>query len=236
MNILITGATSGIGLETARTISNSNNNLFLVGRNFSEVETLINNGEISNHHLIQADLSKLDELANMVEKLPVLDAIVLAAGVTLVQPFKFTTEETILRLNNINYNSQVILLQKLLATKKIAKGASIVIISSISATVGMKANSIYAGTKGALIAFSKSLALELAPQKIRVNCLQPGVVKTRMVKESIDPAHLEEHAKLYPLGLGEPQDVASVIKFFVSPGSKWITGTSLVIDGGFSVQ
>lgn len=235
-NILITGATSGIGLETSKILSSKEGNLFLVGRNFSELETVIKNEQLLNTKLIKADLTINDEITSLVKELPVLNGIVLAAGITKVLPFKFTTEADILNINSINYNSQLLLLQKLLVSKKIAQGASIVFISSISASTGMKANSIYSGTKGALISFSRSLSLELAPQKVRVNCILPGVVKTKMVRESIDPIHLEEHAKLYPLGLGEPSDVGHAIEFFLSDKSRWITGTTLTIDGGFSAQ
>lgn len=235
-NILVTGATSGIGLETSKILSSEENHLYLVGRNFSELEIAIQNEQLINTQLIKADLTHSEEMTSFVKELPVLNGIVLAAGITKVLPFKFTTEADILNINSINYNSQLLLLQKLLISKKIAPGSSIVFISSISASTGMRANSIYSGTKGALISFARSLSLELAPQKIRVNCILPGVVRTKMVRESIDPVHLEEHAKLYPLGLGEPADIGHAIEFFLSDKSRWITGTTLTIDGGFSAQ
>lgn len=235
-NILITGATSGIGLETSRILASKDQNLFLVGRKFTQLQELILNEQLPNINQLKADLTINEEVDTILKDLPALNGIVLAAGVTKVQPFKFSTEADILNINSINYNSQLLLLKKLLTSKKIAPGASIVVISSISAIAGMKANSLYAGTKGALIAFSKSLALELAPQRIRINCLLPAVVQTRMVKDSIDPAHLAEHAKLYPLGLGDPSDVAHAIEFFLSEKSRWITGTTLVLDGGYSIS
>ncbi len=235
-NILITGATSGIGLSTSKTLSSESNNLHLVGRNFTELNEAIGSENILNVHQHKIELTNTNELKSLAKSLPSLDGIVLAAGITRVLPFKFTTEQDILNINNINYNSQLLLLQQLLVSKKINPNASIVFISSISAITGMKANSIYSGTKGALVSFARALALELAPQKIRVNCILPGVVETRMVKESIDPLHLAEHAKLYPLGLGRPEDVANAIEFLLSEKSRWITGTTLTLDGGYCAQ
>jgi NAD(P)-dependent dehydrogenase (short-subunit alcohol dehydrogenase family) len=98
----------------------------------------------------------------------------------------------------------------------------------------MKANSIYAGTKGALIAFSKALALELAPQKIRVNCILPGLVRTPMVEKTVLGEHLAEHEKSYPLKFGRPEDIGYAAEFLLSEKARWITGTSMVVDGGFT--
>ena len=113
-----------------------------------------------------------------------------------------------------------------------------IFISSIAAQIGVIGQGLYSGTKGALVAITRVLALESAAKNIRVNCISPGLVKTPL----IDNLHLtfkkeiEEDIKLHPLGLGTPEDVANACVYLLSDASRWITGTNLIIDGGYCAQ
>ena len=118
-------------------------------------------------------------------------------------------------------------------------GASLVAVSSVMGTVGQPAASVYSASKGALNLAVKSLALEFARQKIRVNSVAPGLVETSMaaeVKEKISGEDYQRIEELHPLGIGKTEDVASAIAFLLSDMSKWITGTTLIVDGGYTSQ
>ena len=103
--------------------------------------------------------------------------------------------------------------------------------------VGIIGNGLYSGTKGALVAITKVIALELAAKNIRVNCISPGLVKTPLIDDlTTFKKEIEENIKLHPLGLGAPEDVANACVYLLSDASGWITGTNLIIDGGYCAQ
>jgi NAD(P)-dependent dehydrogenase (short-subunit alcohol dehydrogenase family) len=120
-----------------------------------------------------------------------------------------------------------------------ANSASIVWLSSVAALVGQPGVSPYAASKGALLAMCKSLALELAKEQIRINCVVPAMVQTPMAEKLFAMMTPEQVAKIelaHPLGIGQPEDVANAIAFLLSDAAKWITGSSLVVDGGYTAQ
>jgi NAD(P)-dependent dehydrogenase (short-subunit alcohol dehydrogenase family) len=116
-------------------------------------------------------------------------------------------------------------------------GASIVWIASVTASVGAVGKALYGASKSALVAAAKGLALEYAPKKIRFNTISPGVVVTPMSMSSVyskNPEALKQVADLHPLGLGQPDDVAAAVVFLLSDEARWVTGTDLIIDGGYT--
>jgi NAD(P)-dependent dehydrogenase (short-subunit alcohol dehydrogenase family) len=127
----------------------------------------------------------------------------------------------------------------LLKNKLINKNASLVFISSINGTtVGSKAHTIYAASKGGINGFVMALANEISKQGIRVNAIAPGMLKTNLmegVKLIVSSDNLDEHLADYPLGIGAPKDVASLSMFLLSDQSSWMTGQTIVIDGGYSI-
>jgi NAD(P)-dependent dehydrogenase (short-subunit alcohol dehydrogenase family) len=148
-------------------------------------------------------------------------------------PVKNITTSAIEEVFNTNIISSIKLVQKLLKNKKINKGASIVFISSISSFNVKIGNSLYSATKGAINSFMKVLALELASQKITVNSIQPGFIKTRALSSGIiTDEQLDAHAKIYPLGFGKPSDIAYACVYLLSDASEWVTGSVFTIDGG----
>lgn len=132
------------------------------------------------------------------------------------------------------------MLAKGLRHKQVRKSSSsIVFISSAVGLVGQPGVSVYSSTKGAILSMTKSLALELAREGIRVNAVCPGVVNTSMTKgleKAIGQENFQTVIDAHPLGLGEPVDVANAILFLLSPSSRWMTGSALTVDGGYTAQ
>lgn len=237
-SILITGASSGIGHCTVKYCAELGANITLTSRSKDKLEAL--GGKLpsgSNHNSIAADLSKENDIIHLAEEVPNLDGLVLNAGVVKTMPLRYIKTEEIDKMLNVNLKSSIVLINTLLKLKKLKRGSSICLISSISSIKPTPANSVYAASKGALNSFSKAIALELAPKGIRVNAVLPGFIKSGMTQEITDEELLTKHIQNYPLGrFGEPQDVANIIAFLLSDRSSWMTGNLINIDGGFSLK
>lgn len=232
--ILVTGASSGIGHATCMAIHQQGGTFIAIARRQSFLENLIQECGTDNRFIV-ADLSQKADILQLVDQLETIDGIVHSAGIVSLAPAKFYTDELMSDMQNINFDSIVKLVNLILKKKKINKGSSIVLVSSVAGLFGMKGNGIYAATKGALIAISKVWANEFSNNKIRVNCVSPGMVKTEITAKSIEDLSLEViqlDEKKYPLGYGEPAQVANPIVFLLSDASSWITGHNLVLDGG----
>lgn len=237
--ILITGASSGIGKAVAQECAAAGATCIITARNQERLSETLNSLQGEGHNLMLADLSNPEDIETIVEQLPKLDGIVSCAGIVETKMLKFTEEEDLLRLFNTNAFSSIRLIRSLTQQKKLKKEASIVIISSISGVkCGYLGGSIYGATKGALEGFAKATALELAPQKIRVNTITPGMVETSLLKDSeIDSDLLEADKLKYPLKrYGRPEEIGYSAVFLLSDSTKWMTGTSLLIDGGYTLN
>jgi NAD(P)-dependent dehydrogenase (short-subunit alcohol dehydrogenase family) len=236
--ILVTGASSGIGYQTCLLISQMGGTFIGVARREDELKRLLATANNANNEIRVADLTNDNDLNKLIESIPAVDGIVHSAGIAPPHtPLKFYKKEEMDRTRAINYDSAVLLLSKTLREKKIKKEASIVLVASIAGLFGTKGVGIYAGTKGALLASMRAWAVELAKSKIRVNAVAPGMVKTDMQGDMITELSAEvvaEDEKKYPLGYGETGDVAAGIVFLLSNASKWITGETLVMDGGLT--
>jgi NAD(P)-dependent dehydrogenase (short-subunit alcohol dehydrogenase family) len=239
--ILVTGASSGIGKETAILLSNLGASLVICGRHENRLNETLNGLNKDNQHSVFAgDLTKETTLDLLISQIDKIDGVVCSAGVMNRLPFKFLTAGELQSTMQINFESPVILCQKIIKSKKINKGGSIVFVSSIAGNViADKGISAYAASKGALNAVCKVLAIEVAPLKVRANCITPGMVWSPLTQDGEAPVSeqdLKTNEQLYPLGYGTPGDVAYGISYLLSDASKWMTGNSLVIDGGFSIQ
>jgi NAD(P)-dependent dehydrogenase (short-subunit alcohol dehydrogenase family) len=236
--ILVTGASSGIGRETAIQCSKMGAKVIATGRNAKRLNETLESLEGNGHQSIIADLTS--EISFIVGLLPVLDGVVHSAGILSMSPFAHLPEEDFHNIMNINFFSPVFLTQQLIKNKKINKNSSIVFVSSLAGNVvASKGNSAYSASKSAVSGIVKVLALELGSRQIRVNCILPGMVKTELMKsflDSLTPEQLTDDEKKYPLGYGTPHDVANAAIYLLSDASRWITGTSLILDGGFSIQ
>lgn len=238
--ILVTGASSGIGRAIAIECSKMGAIVYLTARNKQRLEeTLIQMEQPKLHTVILADLAFREDTKNLIDELPdFLDGIVQCAGFTITKPFAFVSEENLHDIMKVNFESPVLLTQLLLKKKKISRGASIIFISSISGIyISAMANSVYSASKGAVNGIAKALALELAGKQIRVNTIAPGMIETNILSEGIiSDSQLSEDAKRYPLGrYGKPEEIAYATIYLLSDASKWVTGSNLLIDGGYTL-
>lgn len=240
--ILITGASSGIGEATAIACDQQGATLLLLGRNEERLLGTLNKLSKRNHKVLAIDLTNFEDLA---ERIPVflkevnsIEGIVHAAGITSTYPFKLFKPEHLDNILKVNVQT-AFYLTKLVLAKLNKQGSSLVFISSIMASVGEKAKIMYAISKGAVSAGAKSLAIEYASRNVRVNSIAPGIVNTPMTANATykkNKTLLAETLAQYPLGFGEPEDVAYSCVYLLSEASKWITGTEIVIDGGYSAK
>ena len=236
--ILVTGASSGIGRSIAIECSKMDASVLITARNEEKLRETLSNCMPGNHKFFSADLRDDEQIEILASSLPMLDGIILNAGIVRTLPLSFINRESIDEVFNVNVNSSILLIQKLLKKKKIQRGGSICFISSVASNYVNIGNSLYSATKGAVNSFTKSLALELAPKKIRANAILPGYIETNILeKSSIDELSIEEHKKKYPLGrYGTPIDIAHLIIYLMSDASSWMTGSLLTLDGGYSIK
>lgn len=233
--ILVTGASSGIGREIAVMCSRMGARVISTGRNPERLEQTLSMMEGDSHQIISADLTEAEDITKLADFCSPLDGIVHNAGVMERLPARMIEPADIERVMKSNFDAPVLLQKALMKKKKMNPGASVVFISSRAATAPSAGNSLYAASKGALISYSKVLALELADRKIRVNCICPGMVWTDLVRRDAETAGVDytEIEKQYPLKrFGRPEDVASLTVFMLSEASSWMTGVSVDLAGG----
>lgn len=238
-NILVTGASSGIGRQIAITASELGAKLTIIGRNIEKLDETLALLTGDGHKIQVVDLSDSANLTTLISESLPYDGVVFNAGVVEYLPVKFLNESKINSVFATNFDSNVVLSQKLIKSKLLKKGGSLVFVSSISSKLGVPGTAMYTASKAALSAFSKVLASELASQGIRSNSVSPGIIKTAMTDKASDVVSDEELKKAeseYPLGYGEPADVAGLIMYLLSDISKWMTGSDLIIDGGFTLK
>lgn len=237
--LLITGAASGIGKATALQCAEMGAKLILLDLNEDGLGRIVADINERDVETIAINLTNSDNIQSMVAKLPKLDGIVSNAGIFYSMMAKLSDKKDMERIFEINTFSHINLIQQILEQKKINKGASIVFTSSMSGVFcGAVGGSLYGATKSALAGYAKALAVELAPRGIRVNTIHPGMINTPLIHSAaLSQDVLDEDKKNYPLGrYGEPEEVAYSIVFLLSDATKWMTGTQLLIDGGFSVK
>lgn len=234
--ILVTGASSGIGRQIAIECAKMGAELFITGRNSQRLNDLLSSfPEGVKATSIPADLTDSGSIDFITESVNTLDGIVHCAGIGDRTLSKMVREKDIERVMKTNFNAPVLLQRALLKKKKVNKGASIVFIASRAPFAPSIGNSLYSASKGALIAYSKVLGLELAPQKIRVNCICPAMVWTELVERdaSLTGVDYHEAEKSYPLGrYGRPEDIAYLSVYLLSDCSSWMTGSTIDVTGG----
>jgi len=234
--ILVTGATSGIGFEVVKLLIQFGAKLVVNGRNKTRLEELKSMKNIL--HVIEGDLTDLNTINSIVSNVEELDGVVNSAGIIYPFPIKFIAEKHIDEVLDINYKAQVLLNSNLFKKKKINEGCSIVFISSVSSQFPYMGGALYTSSKAALEAFARTMALEYSNKKIRSNIVSPGLVKTNIFEETMKASNKEEIKKYesnYPLGFGEPTDVANAVAFLLSSRSSWITGQNIILDGGLTL-
>lgn len=237
--ILITGASSGIGAATAVECAKQGAKVVVTGRNAEKLASVYKQLDGEAHIAIPCDMCNPDNVQSLCDQVPALDGMAFCAGITRTIPVKRIKKEDISDIFVTNLISPIEIVNQLVKQKKVNKGGSIVFISSISSSYADMGNSVYAATKGGLISFSRVLALELAPKGVRANCVRPGFVAGTGMTEGLcrlSEEQIQLERQKYPLGFGETCDIANGIIYLLSDASKWVTGTTLTIDGGITLK
>lgn len=244
--VIVTGASSGIGREVALTIGRLGAKVALVARNVDRLRDALSSMEGESHAIFSCDLGDLssrgitDLVKDIRSKMGSIWGLVHAAGAHHTSLMRDETLEGVDNLMRINVYACLSLCKEIVKRTNISpEGGSVVGISSVAALCGSSGLVAYSCTKGALVSAFRSLAIEYAPRKVRFNCLCPGWVRTPLL-DTIRKYYPTEEAfrksivDPHPLGLGEPIDVATMAAFLLSDCAKWITGTAIPVDGGYS--
>lgn len=232
--ILVTGASSGIGAATAIECAKAGAALVITGRNEERLNAICSSLEGEGHVMLVCDLNDEEQTKSLISSLPKLDGVVLCAGINQTMPISFLTRKKMDGIFNTNFFSPVELTRLIIKKKTLNENASIVALSSIGGnetfTPGAAA---YGASKAALLSWMKSAAKELAP-KYRVNCICPGQVNTPMnASGDITEEQYESYRKSIPMKrFGEPAEIAYCAVYLLSDASRWVTGSSFIIDGG----
>lgn len=239
--ILVTGASSGIGRACAILAGRLGASVVLVARDEKRLGETLGQMPSGAHMLAPFDLRDLENYEELFRRCvseQKLNGIVHAAGIGPAMPIQSVSLAAMQEVMSVNYFAFMELV-KWFSKKKYSSGGSVVGISSVSGSAGWQGVSLYSGSKGAMDSSVRSLAIELAPKKIRVNSVVPANIRTPMLDGIVsvggDEAVQQILAK-QPLGLGEPEDVAHAVAFLLSDAAKFITGTQLVVDGGYLAQ
>ncbi|NTU50556.1 MAG: SDR family oxidoreductase [Desulfobulbaceae bacterium] len=241
--ILVTGASSGIGRETAILLSQLGARLILVGRSSEQLCKTLSSLEGTAHQVYAFDLSNVDEIHRWMKEVTSaigpLHGLVHSAGVQFTRPLRIVSSQGIEELMRLNVTAAILLAKAFRQKGVSADSGSIVYLSSVMGLVGQSGQSAYSASKGALVTLTKSLALELSRENIRVNCVAPAMVSTEMTEKMLDlltPEQVIQIEAMHPLGFGNPRDVANAIAFLLADTGRWITGTTLVVDGGYTAH
>jgi NAD(P)-dependent dehydrogenase (short-subunit alcohol dehydrogenase family) len=237
--ILVTGASSGIGRATAIECSKLGAKVVITARNEQRLKETYDSLVGDSHSMLIADLSEDNQIDILVDGCPSLDGLVNNAGITETLMTPFIKREKLMKVLETNTIAPILLTQRLLKKKRISRGGSIVFTGSISGTcVCVGGNVLYSASKGAIHGFVKNAALDLSIKGIRVNEVCPGMINTHIMdSSSIDEEQLKIEAQKYPMKrFGKPEEVAYGIIYLLSDASSFMTGSSIVIDGGFTLQ
>ncbi len=237
--ILVAGASSGIGRATALECAKLGARLVITGRDKNNLNDTYDSLEGGPHEKYFVDFQNISEINGLVKAMPLLDGFVYGAGFTKLLLTQFINKDDIDQIFQVNTLAPMMLTQLLVKEKKLNKAASIVFISSVAGVYNVSpGNAMYSASKGALNAFMKNAALDLAPKGIRCNSVNPGMVDTKFLKDgTVSETQLIEYKKRYPLQrFGQPEEVAYGVIYLLSDASAWVTGTALLIDGGLTLR
>ncbi|RKL61631.1 SDR family NAD(P)-dependent oxidoreductase [Thermoanaerobacteraceae bacterium SP2] len=240
---LITGASSGIGRDVSILLNSVGARLLITGRNkdkLIETYNMLKNKE--NAAMEAFDLSQINLIGDWVKSFikknsNLIDGFVHCAGINILKPLMILTYQDMIDIMNVNFFAGMELLRNLANPKLSKRGSSFVFISSVAGNLGQAGTLSYGASKAALINAVKTASLELARYKFRVNAIAPGMIRTPILKEyesKLDKEQLKSIEDKFPLGLGEPRDVSNIVLFLLSDASKWITGATITVDGGYS--
>lgn len=239
-HILVTGASSGIGLACARQLSEYGATVTLLARDTERLEAVsasLHGPSFVIAHDLLDDTPLAEVLSEAVAKHGGFDGLVHAAGMHSTVPLRALSVSHWEQIFSVNVTSAMRLIKALRARGVAKSGASYVLLGSVMSVVGQPASTAYSASKSALVGLTKSLALELAKDCVRVNLVCPGMVLTEMQGDFVERVGEKAAMKvkeMHPLGLGRPEDVAAMVHYLIADAARWVTGSILMIDGGYS--
>jgi len=242
--IIVTGASSGLGRAAAIACANAEARVALIARNQEKLDETMSMMDGEDHASFSCDItddSKLKNLfADIHSRLGEISGFVHSAGMELTLPIKVTPTAAYREILDVNTIAALELSRYILQKKHRAQKVSIVYLASTMGVVGAPALTAYSMSKGALIAAARSAAVEYAGKGVRINCVSPGHIEgTQMADEmfeKLSEASKEQLISKHPMGLGRPDDVANACIYLLSDASRWVTGTNLIVDGGYCAQ
>ncbi|UHO39691.1 SDR family oxidoreductase [Chryseobacterium capnotolerans] len=233
---VITGGNSGIGYTTAKRLKENGAQIIITGRRKEAIEKAA--AELNATAMI-ADQSKLNDIENLVSQVKQqfgkVDILLINAGITKFSTIEQTTESLFDEIMNVNFKGAFFTLSRFIPL--LNDGASVIMLSSTSATISPQSASIYAASKAAINAVVKIAALELASRKIRINAVSPGPIATEIMDKIGLNEELQNHLiQSIPMGrMGKAEEVADMIHYLTSENAGFLTGANFLVDGGQSI-
>lgn len=240
--ILVTGAASGIGRQCAMDFSNAGANLILLDLNQEALEATkeLCSPEVKCY-CCAVDITQADSvntaIVEAVAAVAPVDGMLHCAGIEKTLPFNKLTDEDYKKIYNVNVLGALNVMKPIMKGKNHGENTHFVLISSITSIVGRPGVAAYAASKGAILSMVKTIALEIAPKGMTINCISPGTILTPLMQqmmESLTEEQRKERQEGFPMGLGRPSDIANTAMFLLSDGARWITGQNIVVDGGYT--
>ena len=238
--IFVTGASSGLGRAAATAMATLGATIIANGRDGDRLDATVAGLAGQGHLAIAGALDDADTATDIVKAASVdgaLDGVFHAAGIFSVLPAKMTKQRAIDDLFGSSVSGAYGIARAISLRKVMNDGGSVVLMSSVAGVRGNAGLTGYAGAKAAILGMSRALAVELAPRRIRVNALVAGTVDTEMhrtMKALHDDAGADDNLARHPLGYGAPADVAALVVFLMTGAARWITGSAIAIDGGYT--
>ena len=228
--VLVTGASSGLGREIAIACAQRGARLVITGRDAARLQETNDQLAGEGHVQVTADLTSTEDRERLAQAAKNIDGLVLCVGRQMLSPIRQLKEELMMAMFRMHFLAPLMLVQRLLQGNSIAQQGSILFMLSTAAHIGTRGVGPYSAMKSCLLGIIRCLAIEQAKRKIRVNGISPSAIPTSIWGE--EQGLLDGQRARHPLGLGTPQDVANGAVYLLSDASRWVTGTSLVMDGG----
>lgn len=237
---IVTGGNSGLGFATAKKLCDNGIKTFIIGRTKDKTENAC--AEIGPNAIpVIFDLNNLAEIPVMIKGLAKdanIDILVNNAGINMKKDFIDVTDEEFLDVMHTNVLSVFAISREVVKVMKNHGGGSIINISSMASQYGIPRVIAYSASKGAIETMTRAMAVELAQFGIRINCIAPGFIKTKMTAKALnsDPERMQKVLGRTPMGtMGEPSNISDAVYFYSTNESSFVTGTVLPVDGGNSI-